>query len=62
MHKRYGFIALILVTLAAFTFSEEVILQNGSDYSGCEDTYLSDQDGQNENYGEETMCSLQGYH
>lgn len=62
MNKKNVLIALMLISIAPFTFGEEIILQNGDDYSGCEDTYISDDPYQTDNFGDETMCSLQGYH
>lgn len=56
---------LVFITMinGASLFATEILLQNGVDgYSGCEDTYLSDKSGQDENYGGSSMLSLQGYH
>ena len=62
-----AFLKVFLMTLfgMSMVLAETVVLQNGDDYDGCKDTYLSDddgQDGQNTNFGDKTMCSLQGYH
>ena len=57
--------ALILFIGAGIVTAETIVLQNGGEYSGCVDTYISDddgQDGQNTNFGDVDMCSLQGYH
>lgn len=52
----------IMFTLSII-LANEVIMQNGvNGYSGCEDTYLSDKSGQDDNYGGSSMLSLQGYH
>lgn len=32
---------IVLFFCLSFAFGKEIILQNGSNYSGCEDTYLS---------------------
>lgn len=59
---------MVLLSFCSMLFmsnllADEIILQNGvNGYSGCEDTYLSDKSGQNENYGGSSMLSLQGYH
>lgn len=62
MMKNFSLFSIIILIFSAFSFAEEIVLQNGDDYSGCEDTYISDDDWQNDNFGDETMTSLQGYH
>jgi len=64
--KKICLFSMTILTLTVFTFGFEMVLQNGLDgYGGCEDTYVSDDDGQggqNKNFGGGTMLSLQGYH
>ncbi len=60
-----NFFKLFMVLIFAFStfLSAEIItLQNGTNYSGCEDTYVSDDDWQNDNFGGSNILSLQGYH
>lgn len=60
--KNFIIISVILMVFSWVISADEIVLQNDDDYSGCEDTYVSDDDWQNDNFGEETMTSLQGYH
>lgn len=63
MSKILSIISIATMLFSSIVMANEVVLQNGlNGYSGCDDTYVSDQSGQNENYGEESMMSLQGYH
>jgi hypothetical protein len=61
--KKICLFSILIFILSALTFGVETVLQNGiGDYEGCEDTYLSDKDGQNTAFGGADMLSLQGYH
>lgn len=61
--KQLSLFSAIIFIITPLAFGVETVLQNGlNGYEGCEDTYLSDQNGQNKNYGDAKILSLQGYH
>lgn len=63
MKKEFILLVTCVLFMSISVNSKELILQNGlNGYNGCTDTYLSDKSGQNENYGDESFTSLQGYH
>lgn len=53
---------IAILLFSSLGMGGELILQNGDDYEGCEDTYVSDDKWQENNFGDAKILSLQGYH
>lgn len=60
MLKNYHIFSIAVLIFSAFSFSEEIILQNGlNGYSGCEDSYITE-DTKDDNFGDENKLILEG--